>query len=121
MGVIIVLIILSIIGLGIFFYNDMDEFVSMMIAVSCILGFIICLMFIPFRNCTYQKFKTNYDMVSELIEDMDSQDIKSAGLYLKILDINGEIATNKEYKDNFWIGNFFSDKIGDLELLKIKE
>ena len=120
--IILVLGILVIIGLVLYklgddLWNTTLEFIGMM--MSSLIGiftFFLILIVIT-KPYTEKDFNTKYNTYKTIIEDSNFNDIRDSNLMLTIAELNNQILSNKEYKDDFWFGILFSDKIANYELI----
>lgn len=64
----------------------------------------------------YKKFKVEYNVVRETITN--SADMRDTNYTQKLIELNTEIMTNREWKDNIWVGIYYNEDIAELELLK---
>lgn len=124
--IILVLGILVIIGLvlyrlGDYLWNTTLEFIGiMMSSLIGIFTFFLILIVIT-KPYTEKDFNIKYNMYKTIIEDSNFNDIRDSNLMLTIAELNNQILSSKEYKDDFWFGILFSDKIANYELIKKEE
>lgn len=65
--------------------------------------------------------ESQYNNLKEQIEYCDRDDIVTdSNLRKQVLDMNNTIAKHRDFSHNFWIGMYFSERIGSLENLKWK-
>ena len=78
---------------------------------------ILCGIFIIVKPYAEKAFDIKYNTYKNIINDSNFNDIRDTNITLSIASINSEIMTNRTYKDDFWIGIFYSDIISNYELL----
>ncbi len=104
-----------------FFESDMfyAENLQLIAAGFLIVGFTalgIELITLGFKPIDYKKFKVEYDVVRETITN--SADMRDTNYTQKLIELNTEIMTNREWKDNLWVGIYYNEKIAELDLLR---
>lgn len=118
---ILVIIGLVLYKLGDDLWNTALEFTGMMMSILIgIFTFFLILIAIT-KPYTEKDFSIKYETYKNIIEDSNFNDIRDSNLMLTIAEINNQILSNKEYKDDFWFGILFSDKISNYELIKKEE
>lgn len=114
---ILVIIGLVLYKLGDYLWNTILEFIGIMLCAIMGIFTIITISLVITKPYTEKDFNIKYETYKNIIEDSNFNDIRDSNLMLTIAVINNEILTNKEYKDDLWIGILFSDKIANYELI----
>lgn len=83
------------------------------------MGLLISIIFLFFKPIDYKTFKVEYETLKETVTSKD--DLRDATITTKIIEINEQINSCREWKDNIWIGIFQNQKICNTELLKKEE
>ena len=118
---ILVIIGLVLYKLGDDLWNTILEFIGIMLSVIMGIFTIITISLVITKPYTEKDFSIKYETYKNIIEDSNFNDIRDSNLMLTIAEINNQILSNKEYKDDFWFGILFSDKISNYELIKKEE
>ena len=120
----IILVFIFLIILGIIIWKISDYNGSTLLAligdsliVIFIITVILCGIFIIVKPYTEKDFDIKYNTYKNIINDSNFNDIRDTNITLTIASINSEIMINRTYKDDFWIGIFYSDIISNYELL----
>ena len=117
----IIIIILSIVGIIFTYLGNLDWrydtflFLGMLLDIFTGLTLLIMGMVILFKPYDYKQFKIEYETVQAMITT--SEDVRDTNYTQKLIEINTEINTNKEFINNPWIGLFYNKQIAELELL----
>ena len=127
MGIIILFSVMLIIGIGLIvwghndFYDDWKPFVGTIITILCVVALLIAICCTATLKEHFAYTESQYNNLKEQIEYCDRDDIVTDGnLRKQVLDMNNTIAKHREYCHNFWIGLYYSERIGSLENLKWK-
>lgn len=116
--------IISIIGLILKKCEGFIGYISLFF--TCISGACLFSMFMIYvRNTDYvSRTLDNYNKINYLIEVYDiSKDeslVQLTDLLKNVSYINEEINSNRNNKDNLYIGCFYSEKIAELELINVE-
>lgn len=124
------LIIVSIIALAAFialfvaaenhFWPDVWEFLSLLGIVfngMLVIGLLIWLSLVPIN---IKSIKADYEVLSTQVEYVRNEGIVTdATLLEKILEMNSTIENHRVFDNSPWIGCFFSEKIANLQPLKL--
>ena len=120
----IILVFIFLIILGIIIWKISDYNGSTLLAligdnliVIFIITVILCGIFIIVKPYAEKAFDIKYNTYKNIINDSNFNDIRDTNITLTIASINSEIMINRTYKDDFWIGIFYSDIISNYELL----
>ena len=115
------LVILGVVSLIVYCKKPVfeGEFWGGLSIVGLLLGGValfIMIIFLATKPYDYKRFKVEYDTIKETLTEKD--DIRDATFTNKIIEINQEIRTCREFENSKWIGIFHNKKICRLELLK---
>ena len=120
--IILVFIFLIIIGIIMWKISDYNgsillEMIGNILIVIFIITVILCSIFIIVKPYIEKDFDIKYNTYKNIINDSNFNDIRDTNITLIIASINSEIMTNRIYKDDFWVGIFYSDIISNYNLL----
>ena len=97
----IILLILGIIGINKGFLDWWEEIgIIGTIFGSIILAF--CIAFLIYKQVTYKRFIAEYNTIKEI--STSKEDLRDATYTNRIIDINEQINTCREFKDSLWVG-----------------
>ena len=92
--------------------------------LSIPLGFVLVIMAINLMTLSddFGFEKEKYYNLKEQVEHIETDDVVTAeNLRNQVLEMNNTISKHKSYKDNIWIGMWYSEDIANLEPLKWKQ
>ena len=71
-----------------------------------------------YKQVTYKRFIAEYNTIKEI--STSKEDLRDATYTNRIIDINEQINTCREFKDSLWVGIYQNKKICNAELLTKK-
>ncbi len=102
-------------------YEDGIETVGWIVGFCILIAIIICMCNLPWKRdvqydiAKYEELKREVQQVSKMSEkECDLTVLAKKDLFEDVKRTNNYIDKNKTYCDSWWIGLFYSKKIGDL-------
>lgn len=113
--IIIVLVSCTIIQLNCKFTHKywFIDMITALFAIFSIVLFIVCLFLIPYNDVVNNDM-AKYNHYLELYNTGKNNDV----IQEEINKINNKIISSRSYKDNIWVGIFYSEDIANLKLIK---
>ena len=127
MGILIISIACMILGFlfaefGYKWLNTLDEFFEGFGSAMFVCG-LVTLIFVGItligKKADFRRYEYEYNSTKALVETVDLNNYGNVGPVLeKVISINDRIANHKAYSKTFWLGLWYSEKIGNLEPIK---
>lgn len=107
------------------YYNDMVEFLSMMMTTTGVVTLIVCSIFILLvqvnKDIDYQDALYTKEMLEYRIENMDEDIVGNEMLYNDIVAFNNSLRSTKKWANNPWTNWFNNEDIATIDYIEIEK
>jgi len=126
MGIFLVFVALIVLGVvmiiaGYHWYNDGMVIGGGALSILCGIVVVIMLFCLSTLETDFAYYEDQYNNLKEQVEYVEHDDIvTSENLRNQVLKVNNDISKHKRYSQNILVGMWYSERLGNLEPLKLK-